>query len=229
VTHGDGLLVGHVEVDRKSNETTAFQPLLAPLDLAGTVGTFDALHSVRANLAWLVTAKKAHYLAVIKAAPAEFVRPAQGPAMADLPVADVTRDHGRDETRTVKVTTVPDLDFPHAAQAVRIHRWRRETGRAPSRETVYAVTDLTFRQASGALLNDLARSHWHVENKAHHTRDVSFREDHSTVRTGHAPMNLATPRSAVINALRRAGYAFVPPGRRDHTTATTALDLHGFP
>jgi hypothetical protein len=35
VTHGDGLLVGHVEVDRKSNETTAFQPLLAPRSRTG--------------------------------------------------------------------------------------------------------------------------------------------------------------------------------------------------
>jgi len=231
VTHKDGLLVGHVEVDRKSNETTAFQPLFAPMALTDTVVTFDALHSVRANLEWLVTAKKAHYLAVIKANQPSLFAQLKALPWADLPVADVTRDHGhgRDETRTVKATTVAHLDFPHAAQAIRIHRWRRETGKAPSRETVYAVTDLTFRQAGGALLNDLARSHWHVENKAHHTRDVSFREDHSTVRTGHAPMNLATLRSAVINALRRAGYAFIPPGRRDHTTPTAALDLHGFP
>lgn len=28
--------------------------------------TFDALHSVRANLDWLVRAKGAHYLAVVK-------------------------------------------------------------------------------------------------------------------------------------------------------------------
>ncbi|SNQ45372.1 conserved hypothetical protein [Frankia canadensis] len=231
VTHGDGLLVGHVEVDRKSNETTAFQPLLAPMDLADTVVTFDALHSVRANLEWLVTAKKAHYLAVIKANQPRLFAQLKALPWADIPVADVTRDHGhgRDETRTVKVTTVDRLDFPHAAQVIRIHRWRRESGTAPSRQTVYAVTDLTFHQAGGVLLGDLARSHWHVENKAHYTRDVSFREDHSTVRTGNAPMNLATLRSAVINALRQVGYALVPPGRRDHTTPTAALDLHSFP
>ncbi|SNQ48887.1 hypothetical protein FRACA_2890010 [Frankia canadensis] len=35
--------------------------------------------------------------------------------------------------------------------------------------------------------------------------------------------------SALINRLRGAGYRFVPPGRRDHTTPTAALDLHGSP
>lgn len=49
----------------------------------------------------------------------------------------------------------------------------------------------------------------------------------STVRTGNAPTNLATLRSAVANALRRVGYAFIPLGRRGHTTPTAALDLNG--
>jgi len=38
---------------------------LEPVDLAGAVVTFDALHTVRANLDWLVTDKKAHYIAVV--------------------------------------------------------------------------------------------------------------------------------------------------------------------
>ncbi|WP_165036539.1 hypothetical protein [Candidatus Protofrankia californiensis] len=51
----------------------------------------------------------------------------------DVPTVEVTRDHGhgRDETRTLKVATVGFLDFPHAAQAVRIIRWRRG-GRPPT-------------------------------------------------------------------------------------------------
>ena len=63
--HG-GRLLGHLEVDVKHNETSHFTALLEPLDLAGAVVTFDALHTVRANLAWLTTEKKAHYIAVIK-------------------------------------------------------------------------------------------------------------------------------------------------------------------
>jgi hypothetical protein len=40
--------------------------LLAGIDLAGQAVTFDALHTVRANLDWLVTNKNAHYIAIVK-------------------------------------------------------------------------------------------------------------------------------------------------------------------
>ncbi|WP_405463640.1 ISAs1 family transposase [Streptomyces jietaisiensis] len=40
---GDGIVLAQREVDAKSNEITAFRPLLEPLDLAGAVVTFDAL------------------------------------------------------------------------------------------------------------------------------------------------------------------------------------------
>ena len=55
--HG-GHLLDHLEVGVKHNETSHFTELLEPLDLAGAVVTFDALHTVRANLDWLVTDKK---------------------------------------------------------------------------------------------------------------------------------------------------------------------------
>ena len=60
--HG-GHLLDHLEVGVKHNETSHFTQLLEPLDLDGAVVTFDALHTVRANLDWLVKVKKAHYIA----------------------------------------------------------------------------------------------------------------------------------------------------------------------
>ena len=63
--HG-GRLLDHREVAVKHNETSHFTELLEPVDLAGAVVTFDALHTVRANLDWLVTDKKAHYIAIVK-------------------------------------------------------------------------------------------------------------------------------------------------------------------
>ena len=54
--HG-GRLLDHLEVDVKHNETSHFTELLGPVGLAGAVVTFDALHTVRANLDWLVTGK----------------------------------------------------------------------------------------------------------------------------------------------------------------------------
>jgi hypothetical protein len=55
--HG-GHLLDHLEIDVKHNETSHFTALLGPLDLDGAVVTFDALHTVRANLDWLAGQKK---------------------------------------------------------------------------------------------------------------------------------------------------------------------------
>ena len=63
--HG-GHLLDHLEVGVKHNETSHFTELLGPLDLDGAVVTFDALHTVRANLDWLAGEKKAQYIAVVK-------------------------------------------------------------------------------------------------------------------------------------------------------------------
>ncbi len=63
--HG-GRLLDHLEVDVKHNETSHFTELLGPVNLDGAVVTFDALHTVRANLDWLVTGKRAHYIAVVE-------------------------------------------------------------------------------------------------------------------------------------------------------------------
>ena len=61
-----GRLLDHLELGVKHNETSHFTELLGSLDLDGAVVTFDALHTVRANLDLLVTDKKAHYTAIVK-------------------------------------------------------------------------------------------------------------------------------------------------------------------
>ena len=66
VTEHGGRLLDHLEVDVKHNETSHFAELLESLDLDGAVVTSGALHTVRANLDWLVTDRKAHYIAVVK-------------------------------------------------------------------------------------------------------------------------------------------------------------------
>lgn len=125
--HGGGLL-DHVEVGAKHNETSHFLGLLEGKQLAGTVVTFDALHTVRSNLDWLVGNKKAHYVAVIK-----HNQPLLHARVAALPWSRVTTGdtargvgHGRDETRSIKVVAFDELGFPHARQAA----WPEQTGQS---------------------------------------------------------------------------------------------------
>jgi predicted transposase YbfD/YdcC len=226
--HG-GHLLDHLEVDVKHNETSHFTELLEPLDLNGAVVTFDALHTVRANLDWLATEKKAHYIAVLKQnQPLLHARITALP-WPQVPAGSITREagHGRTETRTVKAAHVSGLDFPHACQAIKITRWRKDTAAGKvSRETAYAVTSLTSADATTPDLARLVREHWSIEAH-HHIRDTTFGEDNSTSRTGNGPANLATIRAAVIAAIKDAGYLHVPEGRRDHTTPAETLRLHG--
>jgi predicted transposase YbfD/YdcC len=227
--HG-GRLLDHVEVDVKHNETSHFTELLGSLDLDGAVVTFDALHTVRANLDWLVSQKNAQYIAVVKRNQPLLHAQVRALPWRQVPAGSVTRErgHGRAETRTIRAAHVSGLDFPHARQAVKITRWRQEiaTGRV-SRETVYAVTSLISTDATAGDLARLVREQWSIEAH-HHIRDLTFREDSSASRTGSGPANLATIRAAISAALKDAGYLHVPEGRRDHTTPAETLRLHGF-
>jgi predicted transposase YbfD/YdcC len=226
--HG-GHLLDHLEVSVKHNETSHFTELLEPLDLAGAVVTFDALHTVRANLSWLAGEKKAHYIAVVKRNQPLLHARVRALPWRQVPAGSVTREtgHGRTETRAVKAAHVSFLDFPGACQAIKITRRRQDTGTGKiSRETVYAVTSLTSAHATAQDLARLVREHWSIEAH-HHIRDTTFSEDTAASRTGSGPANLATIRAAIIAAIKDAGYLHIPEGRRDHTTPAETLRLHG--
>jgi predicted transposase YbfD/YdcC len=225
--HG-GHLLDHLEVDVKHNETSHFTDLLEPLDLAGAVVTFDALHTVRTNLTWLAGEKKAHYIAVVKRNQPLLQARIKALPWRQVPAGITARDtgHGRLETRTLKAAHVSRLDFSCARQAIKITRWRKDTGTGKtSRETAYAVTSLTSADATVQDLARLVREHWSIEAH-HHIRDVTFREDTAASRTGSGPANLATIRAAIIAAIKDAGYLHIPEGRRDHTTPAETLHLH---
>ncbi|MFJ4790837.1 ISAs1 family transposase [Streptomyces sp. NPDC088794] len=211
VTHGTVVALARVEIGAKTNETTHFRPLLEPLDLTGTVVTFDALHSVKANISWLVETKKAHYIAVIKTN-----QPTAYTQLAALPWQSIAvqhtvsgTGHGRHESRSIKTCGIADglggIAFPHARLAIRIHRRRKQTGRRETRESVCAVTSLDAHQAGPADLAAAIRGHWGVENSSHHIRDVTFAEDASTVHAGTAPRAMATLRNLAIGVLKTLG------------------------
>jgi predicted transposase YbfD/YdcC len=119
----------------------------------------------------------------------------------------VDKGHGRIERRTLTSTTVLNsyLDWPGVEQVCRIERERR-TGAKVERETVLYITSLPRTLAGPDDLLTLAREHWGaIENGLHWVRDEVLGEDRSTIRTGHAPQNLAALRNAALNWLRAGG------------------------
>jgi predicted transposase YbfD/YdcC len=138
-----------------------------------------------------------------------------------VPVLDRIRDraHGRIELRTLKAVTVAHFGFPHAAQVIQVTRRTRDLHASTRRwqtVTIYAVTSLTFAQASPARLADLVRGHWTIENGLHWVRDVTFAEDASQLRTGAGPHAMATLRNLAIAVLSRAGPVNLAAALRRH-------------
>jgi predicted transposase YbfD/YdcC len=222
--HTSRAVLAQRQVGGAPEEVCAFQPLLAPLDLAGTVITADALQTHPEAAEFLVTRKQAHYLFQVKANQPTLLARCAGLPWHRVPVLDCTRDrgHGRIERRTLKAVTVHHFGFPYAAQVIQVTRKRKVRdlrGGASTRRwktvTVYAITSLPFEQASPARLADLLRGHWAIE-ALYHLRDVTFCEDASQVRTGASPSVMACLRNLVIGVLCRAGPVNVAAALRRH-------------
>ena len=109
------------------------------------------------------------------------------------------------------------IGFPHARLAARIIRRRRPISGAKrwSTETVYAVTSLGFADVRAHRLAEIVRGHWHVENRLHWVRDVTFAEDLSQIRTGTGPAVMAVLRNLAISRHRLAGATNIAAACRD--------------
>jgi hypothetical protein len=64
--HTTSAVLAQRQADGKSNETTAFRPLLERIDLTRTVLTADAMHTQREHVEYLITTKQAAYLCIVK-------------------------------------------------------------------------------------------------------------------------------------------------------------------
>jgi len=66
ILHQEAVVVAQMEVEEKTNEIPKLPQLLAPLPLAGTVVTADALHTQKETARYLVEDKQADYLFIAK-------------------------------------------------------------------------------------------------------------------------------------------------------------------
>jgi len=229
VTHDRAVILGQRQVGDKRGESTVIGELLAPLDVAGTLLTLDALHTSKKTARLITGPLNAHYMLILKGNQPLALRAAQellsGTDTEFADNTDITSDrgHSRTERRTLRVAACDDTLFPGARQ---VFRPRRDIGglddQRTSKQIIHGIVSLTAEQASPHHLNHYARGHWTVENRLHWTRDVTFHEDDSQLRTGTAPRNMAAFRNLALNAFRLAGRVNIAHARRDlHDRADT--------
>ncbi|WP_300611798.1 ISAs1 family transposase [Trebonia sp.] len=218
---GEGRTLAQREVGAKTNEIPELAPCLEGLDLAGMVVTLDALHTQRETARLLRQNHGAHYLMIAKAnQPALLEQVTAALSGTDAEFADASwaedgKGHGRREKRSIRTAPADSIDWPGAAQVLRI---RRDTGPThgpwTSKEIAYAITSLPADLAGPRHLAIYARQHWGIENRQHYTRDVTFREDAQKARTGNQPNAYAAIRNLVMGAFRREGFANIACARR---------------
>ena len=125
---------------------------------------------------------------------------------SDSPKADETleKDHGRIEKRRYCTFTnmcwlKTQHPWPGLASITQVIS-ERTINNHTSKETRYYISSLSV---SAKKLGFCIRSHWGVENSLHWVLDVTFNEDASRVRTGHAAENLSLLRKTALNLLKK--------------------------
>lgn len=233
----DGVVLAQRQVERKTSEITWFAPMLDEIDLTNTVVTADALHTTREQARYLVE-NGGHYVFIVKENQHRLYGLLDGLPWQEIPTHTThDRDHGRTERRTIQLTPLgdylgyPAIDFPYAIHAFLIERYTTHHG--SGKHSAYAalgITSLPAELAHPAHVAAYVRNHWHIENRLHWVRDVTYTEDASRVRTGNAPRVMASLRNLAISTLRQHGWDNIAQGLRHMgRRPTRPLALLGIP
>ena len=208
----NGVVLGQVKSDEKSNEITAVPELLEKLELKGCIVTLDAMGCQRA-IAKQVKEGGGDYVLTVKRNQPELAREVRGYFEAaseeDYDCAEIDNEetseegHGRIEHRSYFLST--DLSSLSGVakwsglKAIGLVQCERHCGGRVSFEQRYFITSL----GDVKLFQQSVRSHWGIENGLHWRLDVTFREDESRIRRGNAPHNIGVIRHVAMNLLKR--------------------------
>lgn len=207
------LVLGQEATEEKSNEITAIPALLTLLELKGCIVTLDAMGCQR-EIAKHIIEQDGDYVLGLKGnqgllheAVEDYFQVALHSGFKTIPHdyhEEVDKGHGRLEIR--KHWIVDDL-----STLPKVSQWKglRSIGMVQRECTIAEKTTIETRYFINSIkpvanvFAHAVRSHWGVENSLHWCLDVTFREDESRIRTGHAPTIMSMLRHVCLNLLQR--------------------------
>ena len=204
----NGVTLGQLPVDSKTNEITVIPDLLNMLMLKGCIVTTDAM-GCQGWIVRKIVENKGDYVLAVKGNQGRLLHDIKQSFTEENDTScDYTKTeekgHGRNEVRECWLAT--DLT------GIRdVHRWKKlkSVARVTDTRTMNGKVSSATRYFISSLdtnateILQAVRQHWQVENKLHWTLDMVFREDESRVRIGNAQANLSLVRKLALNILRK--------------------------
>ncbi len=209
----EGIALGQVATEQKSNEITAIPQLLKQIELTNALITIDAM-GCQKEIARDIVAGGGDFAIAVKdnqpklreAIEAYFDKHLESD-LEDLKYRSLEtseRSHGRLDERSYYLTRIPS-DFPLKKDwpwikaigfSVRVSR------HADGSETDEVRYYILSRYLSGKRFGEAVRGHWGIESM-HWVLDVTFREDDSRTRERTLGNNLSWLRRFAVTLLKR--------------------------
>jgi predicted transposase YbfD/YdcC len=209
----EGVALGQVATEEKSNEITAIPQLLQQIELADALVTIDAM-GCQKEIARDIVAGGGDFVIAVKDN-----QPKLREAVAGYFLKHLERDledlcyrrfetsddgHGRLDERSYYLTKIP-ADFAVKEEwpwVKAIGFSVRMTRHADGRETDEVRYYILSRYLSGKRFSEAVRGHWGIES-LHWVLDVNFREDDSRTRERTLGNNLSWLRRFAVTLLKR--------------------------
>jgi len=206
------ISLGQTVVDAKSNEITAIPQLLKLIEISGALVTIDAM-GCQTEIASRIVAAEADYCLAVKGNQPtlhdgliDFFDDHLENDFARYPVRrfeTTEKLHGREDLRSYLICPIPE-DLPDAG------RWKglKAIGIAinntvrDGKMCVAIRYYILSRYLSGRRFAEAVRGHWGIENQLHWQLDVTFGEDQSRLRKGHADTNFSILRRTALSLLK---------------------------
>lgn len=208
----NGMVIGQVKTDEKSNEITAIPELLDLIFVKNCIVTIDAM-GTQTKIADKIIEKKADYVLALKGNQVnlyedvvDFFEDAEKTDFNGLNVkSTITKEkgHGRIETR--KYFLINDIEWLSMKD-----NWRglKSIGMAirecevKGKKTIEKRYFISSLKDSIEEFSNAVRKHWGIES-THWFLDVVFKEDARRVRKDYSPQNLAMLKRLALNILKK--------------------------
>ena len=208
----DGISLGQIKTDEKSNEITAIPKMLDTLEVKGAVVTIDAM-GCQVDIAEKIIDREANYLLALKKnqlnlyeSVEEYFKWARTEPIEKKQLKEYSyeeHEHGRHVYRTVEVCN--DVSWIET-----VREWKRlssivcvtRKGEREGRQTEETAYYISSREWEADEVAKHIQGHWTIENNLHWSLDAAFNEDSSKIHLGYSAENLSVIRKIAQKLLK---------------------------